>query len=95
MIRLGQFESTQVIPVTDTAPAADDRFTSDISGVSDVGIRRYLLTASATVHIARNEDASTSSAILVANQPYEIELAGSDALSFITATTASLYVTRL
>jgi len=91
MIHLGQFGPTQVLSVSDSAPAVDDRFTSDISALSDVAIRRYLLTAvGATVYIDRNVDATTASAMLVANLPYEVELAGSDTLSFITASSASL-----
>jgi hypothetical protein len=71
--RLGQFGPTQKVAVTNSAPAALSRFTP---GLSDITIRRYVLTADANVFIERNADATTSSAILVANQPYQIEMIG-------------------
>jgi hypothetical protein len=90
--RLGQFGPTQKISVTNSAPAALSRFTP---GLSDFTIRRYVLTADANVWVERNTDATTSSAILIANRPYQIELTGTDGLSYITASTANLFVTLL
>jgi hypothetical protein len=89
---LGAFGPTTKLSVGDSAPSEGDRFTS---GLSDTTIRRWVLTADATVHIERNADATTSSAILVANEPYQIEMIGTDTLSYITASTANLYVTLL
>lgn len=92
MYDMGQFGATTKISVTNTAPDAVDRFTAP---GPDPRITRYLLTATADCNIALNGDASTSTAFIASKVPYAVRLAAGDTLSYVTATTANLFVTQI
>lgn len=90
-LEVGFLGQTQKIGVTDTAPVSP--FTA-----SDPEYKRNtynLIADTATVHIARNTDATTSDLLLPQNTLVEIDLWGPDTLSYITDTgTANLYMTK-
>jgi hypothetical protein len=94
---LGFFGLTTKIVVTVTAPVAGVRFIAGGAGAPAVAKYRYLVTADATCFIQRNADSdATSSALLIANLPYEISMFAGDTLSYITGTgSANLYVTQI
>lgn len=94
MADLRQFGATVKKSVTSTAPLAAARFTPN---GPDPSLHLYCLTSDAVVYIQRNGDADATgtSAILIANTPYNILLNGTDTLSYVTATTANLWITKL
>lgn len=87
-IDLGFFGATVKKAVTSSAGS----FTP---GDADYKTHRYMIVSDAACNIARNETATASTVLLPANTPVQIAMYGNDTLSYITATTANLYITEL
>lgn len=92
MADLGMFGATVKKSVTTTNPGSP--FTPN---GPDPSLHRYVLTADAVVYIQRNgtADATGTSAMMLANTTYQVTLNGTDTLSYVTASTANLWITKL
>lgn len=96
-INLGFFEPTVKLSVADTAPDTDALFVAGGAGGPAVAKYRFLVTADASCFIQRNGTAdTTTSALLIADIPYELSMFAGDTLSYITGTgSANLYITQI
>jgi len=90
--KLGFVGVTTVLTASDTAPAEGDRFTPD---APETARRKYIMTATADCFVQMNSDATTESAYIIGRLPYQIEMFGDDEMSFITDSSATIYMTQV
>jgi hypothetical protein len=75
---------TNITPVTPFTP-----------GENEYNKRQYVLVADADCQIERNGAATANSLLLPAKTYVQILLQGTDTLSYITATTANLWIAQI